>query len=374
MIYLDNAATTDYKPPQVINAVNDCLTKYPYNPNRSGRQSVQLQQALTATRQKISLLVNCDQSRVIFTHGCTDALNTAILGTARRGHIVISCAEHNSVARPVMRLKERGFADVSVIEPDTNGNFSVESLSKVVRKDTYLFCLTHASNVTGQRHDIAPLGRFCRQNGIVFLVDCAQSMGYFCPDMQNDCVDIVAFGAHKGLHAMQGAGALAFGNVRIRPVCFGGTGTDSHLLTQPEGLPEALESGTLPTPAIMAMSAGIDWWLNNAKQNEQNVRRAQELILEGLKRIDGVKIYSQPNQSGIVSFNVKNLDSNFVADVLAERFDVAVRGGLQCAPLMHKHLGTLNSGIVRASTSCVTTQKDCFALLDGVEYLAKRFE
>lgn len=375
MIYLDNAATTNYKPQEVLNALAESVTKYPYNPNRSGNKlAVLLQKKLLSTRQKIADFVNAGQAHVVFTSGCTAALNTAILGTARRGHIIISATEHNSVARPVMRLKERGFADVTVLPPDENGLITPQTLQNALRKDTYLFCLSHASNVTGQRQHLTELGKICRANGIVFLADCAQTAGYCKIDMQRDCIDVLAFGAHKGLHGIQGTGALVFAkNVQIRPICFGGTGTESNLLTQPTALPEALESGTLPCPAIMAMGAAIDWSAKNAEESTQVIVRTQGLLLDGLQRIRGVKVYSKANRTGIVAFNVKNLDSNLVADLLADKMSIAVRGGLQCAPLMHRHIGTTNSGVVRASVSCVTTARECFALLEAVQYLADKF-
>lgn len=371
MIYLDNAATTDYKPQEVIAAVTECLEKYPFNPNRgNNKYAYALQQKLADIRKKLMLLYNCD-GHAVFTSGCTQALNLAILGTARKGHVIVSATEHNSVLRPVMQLHKRGYVDVSVVQPDVDGQIKPESVQNLWRNNTYLLCVSHASNVTGTKQNLGELGRIARQNGALFLADCAQSVGYSTLDMLRDNVDMVAIGAHKGLHAMQGAGALVFGKrASLRPVTFGGTGTESHLYYQPTTVPDGLESGTLPTPAIIAMNAGVDWWLADWKENDARIAEMQNIILKGLQNIGGITLYSDTNKSGIVSFNVGKIDSNAVADAL-QNSDIIVRGGLQCAPLMHKFLGTFEQGVVRASVSCVTTKQQCYALLGAVQQLAK---
>ena len=374
MIYLDNAATTNYKPQEVIDTVVECMTKYPYNPNRSGNKlSLTLQQKLYDARRKLHLLLDNDsEMHVAFTSGCTAALNLAILGTASKGHVIITSTEHNSVLRPVMQLKKKGYVEVSIAQPDENGEITAQEIERHVRPDTYLICVSHASNVTGTAQKLTDIGALARRKNIKLLVDCAQSIGYFPLDMSKLNVDMVAIGAHKGLHAIQGAGALIFNERAIpRPISYGGTGSESHLYYQPETIPDSLESGTLPCPAILAMNAGVDWWLKNWKQNRDNIVEMQTTILNGLKTVRNVTVYSRENKSGIVAFNIGKRDSAEVSDILSEQYDVAVRGGLQCAPLMHKYLGTLDQGVVRASVSCVTTLQECYRLLNAVELLAK---
>lgn len=374
MIYLDNAATTFFKPQTVVDAVTECLTQRPFNPNRGNNKfALPLHQKLLDTRKKLSMIYNNgSENHVAFTSGCTQALNLAIFGNARRGHIIVSQTEHNSVLRPVMQLQRRGLAEVSVAKPNENGQITVAELGRLWRRNTFLVCVSHASNVTGFRQNVAELGRFVRQNNALFLVDCAQSAGYFTLDMQRDCVDLVALGAHKGLHAMQGAGALVFGERAIpRPIAFGGTGTESHLVYQPKTIPDGLESGTLPTPAIVAMNAGLDFWLKNWRENATAIAAAEQILLDGLQKIENVRVFSQKNKSGIVCFDIGFADSNAVADALAEKFDICVRGGLHCAPLMHKYLGTFEQGAVRASVSCATTEEECLALLAAVEKISR---
>lgn len=374
MIYLDNAATTNYKPQNVIDAVTECITKYPFNPNRSGsKQALELQQKLYEARKKLSMLYGNDSdNHVAFTSGCTQALNLAILGNAKKGHIIITCTEHNSVLRPVMQLKRKGYIDVSIATPNENGEITLENVARHVRRDTYMLCVSHASNVTGKCQDLTELGAYARRRNIILLADCAQSAGYIPLDMTKCNVDMVAVAGHKGLHGIQGAGALIFNNRAVpRPIVFGGTGTESHLPYQPSTVPDCLESGTLPTPAILAMSAGVDYWLDNWKPNRENIEEMQTLLLNGLTKIDGVTVYSKQNFSGVVAFNVCNRDSGEIADELSGKYDIVVRGGLQCAPLMHKWMGTTEQGVVRASVSCVTTKSECYSLIAAVEQIAK---
>lgn len=372
MIYFDNAATTNYKPQTVINAAVEAMTKLPFNPNRSGnKQSIELQQRLLDIRGKIARLVNCDSRRVVFTPGCTAALNTAIIGTARRGRVIVSVAEHNSVLRPLTALSRHG-VDLDFVHPEEDGQVSVGQVERLVKPDTYMVCVGHVCNVNGQLHNLTELGKFCRERNILFVADCAQSAGYIDIDMARDNIDMVCFGAHKGLHGIQGAGALCLSErATPKPTVFGGTGTDSHLIAQPTNLPEGLEAGTLPCPALLAMGAAIDWHNANKNVNRANVTGAQGMLVEALSQIEGVTLYSGKNDSGIVAFNIGKADSNFVADTLADKYDIAVRGGLQCAPLMHKALGTFGQGVVRASVSCVTTRQECYQLLYAVDRTAK---
>ena len=371
MIYLDNAATTDYKPDCVVKAVLSAITETPYNPNRSGRATLQLQSEIEKLRGKIASVVNCKPERVVLTSGCTAGLNTALIGTARKGHILTTVTEHNSVLRPLAALNKHG-VDVSFIPIDENGNILSEMAAKMLRKDTYMLCVSNTSNVTGKSQDLTPLGNFAKEHGLIFVVDCAQSVGYLPIDMKRDKIDIAVFGAHKGLHGIQGAGAICLSDeVVVRPTVFGGTGTDSHLLSQPTDIPEGLEAGTLPCPALLGMSAALDWYRQGFSTNKTNIQKYQRLLQDNLASIKGIKVYSRYNDSGIVAFNIGKLDSNFVADVLLDKFDIALRGGLQCAPLMHKALGTFDQGIVRASVSCVTTPDDCYRLLYAADYIAR---
>ncbi len=370
MIYLDNAATTQYKPKEVLDAINYVIRELPYNPNRGGNQgALALAELLYKTRILVSKLVNNgDENRIIFTDGCTSALNTAIFGTAKQsGNIVVSATEHNAVLRCVFELERTKNVTVTTVNPQNDGQITAETLENAIGKNTYLVCVAQASNVTGtvQKH-IAELGKIAHKNGALLLVDGAQSVGYTAMDMQQNNVDLFAFGAHKGLHGVQGAGVLAIGkNVNILPTKFGRTGTESHLITQPNTFPEGFEAGTLACPAIVAMGQAIKWAQMHHSENTANIEITQRILLENLAKMPDVTVYSHGSPNGIVAFNVKKADSNIVADMLAEN-DIAVRGGLQCAPLMHKYLGTFQTGVVRASVSCKTTKRECYDFLNAL--------
>ena len=366
MIYFDNASTTRFKPQCVLDAVNQAIVNS-CNANRTA-SGCQAGEDVYQVRKILSMLYNNDSpTHVALTSGCTEALNLAIIGRARRGHVVISATEHNSVIRPVYQLAAKGYCTVDVVEPDASGQVTDEQLAKVITDKTTLVCISHASNVTGCVQNLSGISSICHKNGALLLVDCAQSVGYLPLDMAKKGVDMVAIGSHKGLHGIMGAGALIFGEHCVpRPIKYGGTGTESHLVTQPTTLPESLESGTLPIPAIVSMGQGAKWYVQNHHQISQHIAQMQQLLFDGLSRVKGVAIFSKPNPSGIVAVDVQGQDSAVVADILASNFNVAVRGGLHCAPLMHKHLGTDKKGLVRISVGVDTSKNDVLHLLQAI--------
>ncbi len=377
MIYLDKAATTHYKPQCVIDTVTSCLTTYSYNPNRSGcSQALLLQQKISETRRAVCALVSGDSpDHVVFTNNCTAALNLAILGTAKRGgHIVTTVTEHNSVLRPIAHLASRGIADVTHIAPDDNGDITVQTLLSALRQDTYLVVLSHCSNVTGKCQDITTLGKALKRAkpDVILLIDAAQSIGYTNCDISTSIADMVAIPAHKGLHGIQGCGALIFTSQCVpRPIILGGTGTDSHSLTQPTTLPEGLESGTLNTPAILSLYTALEWWAYNHTANHNIVTLLQQTLIDGLANINGVRLYSSYNDSGIISLCLHDYDSTVVADTLSTRYDIVTRAGLHCAPLMHRHLCTTDTGLLRLSVGCDNTIEQCYHTLNCIDRLAK---
>ena len=374
MLYLDNAATTHYKPQCVVDATVKAITEA-YNPNRSGhRKALELQQQILNTRSKISALFNNDsEMHTAFSLNCTSALNLAIMGNVRKkGHIISSVTEHNSVLRPLMQLQRLKLAEVTLIQPDSHGEITQDALYRALRPDTYMAVFSHVSNVTGKAQDLKKFGEVLQNKGIVFVADCAQSAGYILTDMTKQGINAAAFPAHKGLHGIQGLGVLVFDKTALpRPLILGGTGTDSHLLTQPETLPESLEAGTLPCPAIMALQAAIDWWVSERKQTREKMGELNRIMTDGLNAIANVEVYSDYNESGIACFNIKGQDSTVVGDALAEKFDIVTRSGLHCAPLMHKWLNTYDTGAVRASIACDTTSEQVYRFLNCVQYLAK---
>ena len=373
MIYFDNSATTQYKPECVINATVNAMKFLSANPGRSGHSaSIKAGLLVHRTRRKVADFIGCDPSRVVFTLNCSDALNMAILGSVRRGgHVVTSACEHNSVLRPLFELRREGVIDLTVLDPDESGHVSVADTARALRKNTYLVAVGSVSNVTGSVAPVHEIGRLCRSRGILYLCDAAQSGGYTDIDMHDSCIDMLALAPHKGLHAPMGVGVLALGeNVRLNPIRFGGTGTMSESVYQPMDVPEGFETGTLPLPAIAGLCAGVSWTAENAHIHRPKLSYLTDYLLDGLKKIDRVTVYTPPVHGAIAAFNVRDYKSEHVADILSSEYDIAVRSGLHCAPKMNEHLGTTAQGIVRASLGCDNTLEQCDFLLRAVAEIA----
>ena len=373
MIYFDNAATTFYKPQSVIDTAVSALKEYSFNPRRGGhKQALVLEEKIFEVRKKMSILTGCLEENIVFCLNCTQALNMAILGHAKRGgHVVTTATEHNSVIRPLYHLKSHGIIDVSVATPNRDGIVECQTIKNLLRNNTYMVVVNHVSNVTGQAQEIANIGAMLKKYpDVLFVVDSAQSMGFLDCDVTRTGAHILAIPSHKGLHSIQGCGVLAFRQGCMpRPILYGGTGSDSHLLWQPL-TSDGLEAGTLPTPAILCLSKAIDWWADNFATNSIKVQELNKKLYEGLE-ILGVTLYSKPNKCGICAFNIADVDSSSVADLLAQK-DIAVRGGLHCAPLMHKWLRTDKQGVVRVSLSAQNTVEEVYTFLNVLEDIKQK--
>lgn len=371
MLYLDHAATGGSKPSQVQNAVLAAM-KSCANPGRSGHAlSLAVAERVFECRELLSdLFSGYGGERVIFTKNCTEALNLALLGTLSKGdHVVTSCLEHNSVLRPLAFLRQAGIIDYSVAPLD-GGKLRPERIAALVRKNTVLCAVTAASNVTGETPDLAALRAMLPER--VFLVaDGAQAAGHFPVRMRETGIDALALAGHKGLDGIQGAGALLFSErFSPRPLLFGGTGSESRSLHMPEFYPDRLESGTLSYPAVCSLYEGA------LLAREELPRRAASLLARTaslnarLSALPAYRVFSAPNPVGIFSFAHETLSSEEIADALSERFQIAVRGGLHCAPLAHKALGSFPQGLVRASFSPCQGKKEEDALIEALSALA----
>lgn len=375
MIYLDNSATSGYKPDSVINAVANTMRYLSANPGRSGH-TLALRSSLLVhnTREKVAKLFNLDNSeRVIFTYNCSDALNTAILGTIKLGGNVITTAyEHNSVLRPLFEMERLKKITLTVIPPNEYGHVSAEMIAKFVRNDTYMVITNHVSNVTGAVTPVAEIGAYCRKHNLLYLVDGAQSCGYMDIDLKEQNIDLLTVACHKGLHAPQGVGCLLIGTgANVSPIRFGGTGTSSSSVYQPQGYPECLESGTLGTPAIAGLNAGIEWTLKHKLEIKEKLTNLSIFTIENLNSIKDIKIYTPKNVfNGIIAFNIGRMHSEHVSNILSEQFDICTRSGLHCAPLIHKHLDTLHQGIVRASLGYENSYANLQHFIDAVREIA----
>lgn len=370
MMYLDNAATSRYKPQQVISEMEKQL-KNSANAGRSGHNSSLLAgQKIEETRNYIKGYVKAES--VVFTKNCTEALNLAIKGLKLSGHVVTSMLEHNSVLRPLTTLANAGLIKLTVLTPDYTGKISPKAVARAITPDTSLVAITHVSNVTGAVQPIYEIAEEVSKKGVNFLVDSAQSIGHLPIDMREG-IDILCAPGHKGLHGPQGTGFLAHRkNLEITPILDGGTGTSSMNLIQPTDSPEGLESGTQNTPAIAGLLAGMMW---TEKKKPILVERTNLLtanLIDGLQSINKARVYTRDTQTGVVAFNIKNMYPGEVADILNNEYDIAVRSGLHCAPLAHKYLGTFPDGAVRASIGYNNNKSDIERFLQAIKEISKR--
>ncbi len=370
MIYLDNAATTGKKPPGVIKAVNNALLTLSANPGRGGhRPSLAASAAVYSAREKAAKLFGASgPENVVFTYNCTHSINTVIKGILKPGdHVVTSSLEHNAVMRPLYKTgAEPDIAEVSL----TDDNITLNEFEKKIKPSTRLVICTGASNVLGRTLPVAQIGALCRSRGIPFAVDAAQTAGVMAIDMKKMNIDYLCIAPHKGLYAPMGIGVLICEKYIENTLTEGGTGTNSAEMTQPDSLPERLESGTVAVPAIAGMSAGIDYVRSIG--TDKIYRHELNLISELYKRLSSLKnviLYTEnPARGGfapVLSFNVKGVPSGEIAAYLSEK-GIAVRGGLHCAPSAHRQIGTLEVGTVRASVSAFNTLSDINALYTAV--------
>jgi len=374
-IYFDNAATSHPKPSGVIRAVEKALTEANANPGRSGhRAAIEAARMVLDCRERLAALLGAgDPMRIVHCFNCTDALNLAIKGSLHLGdHVVATCLEHNSVLRVLHTLAKRGRITLTLVSPRPDGFVDPEDVRDALTPATTLIVCTHASNVTGAIQPVAAIGQAAKAAGVRYLIDGAQALGGMPVDVKALGCDLYAFPGHKSLLGPQGTGGLYIApGIRLNPLREGGTGTDSHNLLQPETLPERYESGTVNLPGIAGLAAGCEYVASRLSQTMMQERELTQALYDGLAAMDGITLYSpaqEAGRAGIVCFNVGDLPSAHVADALSCQ-DIAVRGGLHCAPEAHRFLGTLQRGAVRASIGHANTFEEVEAFLRAVRKL-----
>ena len=377
-IYFDNAATSHPKPECVVRAVTRAMTQINANPGRSGhRAALDAARAVLDARERLARLLGAeDAMRVVHCFNCTDALNLAIKGSLCLGdHVVATQLEHNSVLRVLGTLAASGRIALTLVPPRPDGFVDPRDIRAAVNRRTSLIVCTHASNVTGAIQPVAAVGALARQLGVRFLIDGAQALGAMPVDVGALRCDLYAFPGHKSLLGPQGTGGLYIApGTALRTLREGGTGTGSERLEQPEELPERYESGTVNLPGIAGLGAGCAYVAENLSRIMMHERELTRALYEGLRAMPGVALYSpdsEAGRAGIVCFNVGDLSSAQAADALA-RQDIAVRGGLHCAPGAHRFLGTLSRGAVRASVGHANTFAEVEAFLAAVRALSGR--
>lgn len=374
MIYFDNAATGGYKPRAVTDTAFNVMRYLSANPGRSGhRLAISGAQMVYECRQLLTKVFGSNPDRVIFTKNCTEALNTAIFGTLKKGgHVITTVFEHNSVLRPLNHLKNQGLITLDVVEPTIDTPIELAIKNKI-NNDTYLIVTTAVSNVTGKALPVKKIGEIAKRHKLLYIVDGAQGGGHIPLNVETQHINILCLAGHKGLMGIMGSGVLIIdSNTEISPLMMGGTGSESFNLNQPDCYPERLESGTLNLPAICALAEGVRIIDENLENYGAHLFDYTQKLIDGINDIPSVKCYSLPNRSGIVSFELENMPSSEVADILSKEFDVAVRGGLHCAPLTHIHLKTQDRGLVRASLCVQNGSREIDYFIKSLKSIAMR--
>ncbi len=377
MIYLDNAATTLHKSPQVGAAILAAMETMGNSARGSHAGSLDAAHTIYDCRCKLAALFHCPRpDRVVFTSNVTEALNMALWGLLQEGdHVVATDWDHNSILRPLHHISRERNVSVSFVHADGNGNLLYSDFEDLMQPSTRLIVCTHASNLTGNVLDVARVAEIAHRHGALLVLDAAQTAGSREVDMTAMGVDVLCFTGHKGLMGPQGTGGLCIApGVEIRPYKVGGTGVQTYSEAQPAQLPVALEAGTLNGHGIAGLSAALDYiqqvGIDAIHDKEKSLTMR---FYHGIRDIPGVRVYGDfsGEHSAIVTLNIRDYDSGAVADALWDNYEIAVRAGAHCAPRMHRALGTVDQGAVRFSFSWFTTEAEIDAAIHAVKALAE---
>jgi cysteine desulfurase family protein len=357
-IYLDNSATTFPKPDKVYQFMDKFFRNCGVNPGRSGTDTaLEAENMVFDTRKRLSAFFGgTDPNRLVFGYNATDMLNQAISGILNQGdHVVTTYLEHNSVLRPLYVKMKNGEITVDYAPFDGRGYVDPEEIKKRIKKETRLVVVNHGSNVIGTVQPVAEIGRICREAGVPLMIDASQTAGIIPIDMQSMNLDIVAFTGHKCLMGPTGIGGLCVREgVEIRTTRPGGTGVRSAVKTHLDEYPFRLESGTLNIVGVAGLYAGQDFIEEHGLENlYRHEMELYERFREGLAEIKEITVYcadSPENHLPVISLNVKNFPAGDVGTLLDVEYNIATRTGLQCAPLVHVGIGTMEiKGTVRFS-------------------------
>lgn len=378
--YFDNSATSNPKPKSVIEKVQEALTEFNGNPGRSGyNKAIKIDREIYNVRCKIAEFFNIKNPlQIAFTSNASEALNFAIKGIGLENcHVITSLMEHNSVLRPLNYLRDEKNVCISFLEPCPDDDTLIKNLSSLIRKDTKAIIINHISNVTGNIMNIEKIGKLCKEKNILFIVDVSQSAGFLKIDVQKCNINILCFTGHKSLFGIQGTGGIYIEEgIEISPLLEGGTGSFSKLERQPKVMPELLECGTLNTPGILSLGAGIDF-INSIKL--ENITEHEYMLtkrfIDKISKIKNIIIYGDKNKfrGPVISININGVSSSELAGILNEEFNICTRSGFHCAPLAHKFLGTYETGCVRFSFGYFNTMEEIDYAVNSLEKISNFF-
>ena len=367
MVYLDNAATTKYKPEEVYKAFEYYVREIGVSPGRGSYQlGIEASRMLYKTRRVVAKYFDIDEPNVIFTKNSTEAINMLFNGFLKNGnHVIISCYEHNAVLRPLHTLKEKGIIDYSIISREDLMLPPEEVYKKYVKSNTVLFATTLASNLTGRVIYNPSLIRYMKANGISTFVDSSQGAGKIRLSMSDEEIDYIAFTGHKDLLGLPGVGGLVCRQKPSwKPLIQGGTGVLGDSYVNPDVFPDAYEAGTLNMPAIWSLNASLEWLKQNAESIIEHEKELMDYLVTELEGIANITIYDREyDRVGAVGINIKGKKSNEIVQLL-DNNDICTRGGIHCAILAHEALGTKEIGVVRISIGWMNKKEDIDALIE----------
>ena len=372
-IYLDNAATTFPKPPEVIGEMLETYARLGVSPGRGGYDlAIQAQDLVNEVRRQTSEFFGGDgPERVIFSYNATDALNTLIFGLVEPGcHVVSSRLEHNSVLRPLNHLRQQGVVTVDLVPFNSLGFIEPQNVAAAISSKTKLVILTHASNVLGTIQPVDRVAEICRDRGVPLVLDVSQSAGLIPVNMKARHVDALAFTGHKSLFGPTGIGGIVLRRgLEVQPSRFGGTGVDSRNVTHVQEYPLRLEPGTINLLGIIGLAAGMRYI---ARLGQENIHHREMALVrrlrDGLASLDRVRLYCSENLDHhlpLLTCNVEGILAEDLSSILDGDFNIAARAGLHCAPLVHEDLGTSPAGGVRFSLGPFNGSEDIDAVLEA---------
>jgi len=377
-LYFDNAATSWPKPEAVYAAAEKQMRQAFGNPGRSGHtHTLEADRLVYQSRENLSRLFNInDPARVVFALNATDALNIALKGILKKGdHVLYTAMEHNSVLRPLGRLRREGLITASMIPCNAEGYPDLEYLERAYRTETTLLVINQASNVTGT---IAPLDQMinsAHKRNVNVLVDAAQTAGTIPIDVKKEGIDMLAFTGHKSLFGPTGTGGLFVRpGLNLAPLREGGTGSQSETDVHPESMPERLEAGTLNSAGLAGLLEGVSFILNTGVEAIRDYEsKLRKYLYASLQELEGVTLHGPPSSdqcAAVLSFTLDGADCGEVGYILESTYGVICRTGLHCAPLAHQATGTFPQGTIRLSPGYFTSKNDIDYLVSAVKEIA----
>ena len=382
-IYLDNASTTFPKPKAVPEAMYHYMTRSGSNINRGCYdRAYAVEELVYETRQMLCSLFGGEDCRnVAFTKNVTESLNVILKGLLKPGdHVLVSSMEHNAVMRPLVQLEKQGIS-FSRIPCRRDGSLILEEMAPLVKKETRAVVMTHASNVCGTMMPYEQVGALCRERGLLFIADTAQTAGVWPLDMEHMKIDALAFTGHKGLLGPQGIGGFLLGEKllpQMESLIAGGTGSISHTEVMPDFMPDRFEAGTMNLPGIVGLHAGLGW----IRETGMEQIRSHELaltrqFLEGLKSMDPyekrLRVVGKKDtegRTGVVSVQTVRRELAQTAYELDVQYGIMTRVGLHCAPSAHQTLGTFPTGTIRFSFGWWNTREEVALALQALDELS----